>query len=138
MKKAILFLAITFSVVTHVNAQNYKLSIPAGIEVPKSGTLTEKDTIYFARVYETWFGANCERSSVGYRYYGSDTARVVFTGNYPLTASYINQLDSLIGSSTPFGLNYTSTHNYLFVAGMRVVISQKFGISVDEIQIVSE
>ncbi len=69
--------------------------------------------------------------------YKSESGDILENSSFYLKDSEINALYESVKSEVPAGLNYTSTTLYLYCLGMRIEMSETFGIALDQIEIIS-
>lgn len=139
MKKILLSIIITVATQVVV-AQNYYISIEKGIVIPKTGSLTENDTVYFSKIKAPYLYNYITAVQVEYVYLGRDTTTVIWGNNFKLEGAEVNALYDAIFSSIPNGLTYLEEQSYIYHAGMRLKIYEYFnrkGITLNDIVIKS-
>lgn len=76
-------------------------------------------------------------SSFGYEYNSLD-GYIIKSASVQYTSEEINSLYELVKTEIPLNLPYTEITEYLYYLGMRVKMSETFGITINDIELVIE
>ncbi len=78
-----------------------------------------------------------ERFNVSYKYVAEDGLELK-SGSISLSNDEINGLYLLVAGDILSDLNYTDSTMYLFYLGMKIKMSETFGINVNDIEVIIE
>lgn len=137
MKKLITIITTVF-ITSTIFAQKLTLKSNVMVTYNVKGTVNQKDSTKIKGVIKgVYWSDNFKKISVDYSYLTSVGVDVE-TNAYTADSAKIQAIYNIIKTQIPTGLSRTKTEEYELYLGFRYIMAQTFGISVSNIQIVSE